>query len=115
MTAPARPADTRDTLVHAVCCDANVGLCGTGLTGGDRYTDDAVASCPLCVIAEQLGLPCATPGCEIGLDAVLAQLADLAPLGRCAVCGCTDDDACPGGCRWVADDLCSACAPGREG
>lgn len=27
----------------------------------------------------------------------------------CRVCGCTDDHACPGGCCWVEDDLCSAC------
>lgn len=27
----------------------------------------------------------------------------------CSVCGCTDDEACDGGCAWVADDLCSAC------
>jgi len=29
---------------------------------------------------------------------------------RCRVCGCTDDQACPGGCRWVDVDLCSRCA-----
>lgn len=29
---------------------------------------------------------------------------------RCRVCGCTDDHACEGGCWWVAEDLCSACA-----
>lgn len=42
----------------------------------------------------------------------------------CRVCGCTDDNACPGGCCWVEDpeglgDLCSACFarmyPGMEG
>ena len=27
----------------------------------------------------------------------------------CRVCGCTDDEACAGGCHWVEDDLCSAC------
>lgn len=32
-------------------------------------------------------------------------------MGRvCRVCGCTDDHACPGGCYWVEEDLCSACA-----
>jgi hypothetical protein len=34
----------------------------------------------------------------------------------CRVCGCTDDEACDGGCEWVDDpqggDLCSACAEG---
>jgi len=28
----------------------------------------------------------------------------------CAVCGCTDEEACEGGCRWVEDDLCSRCS-----
>jgi hypothetical protein len=27
----------------------------------------------------------------------------------CRLCGCTDACACPGGCWWVEDDLCSAC------
>ena len=27
----------------------------------------------------------------------------------CRVCGCTDDQACPGGCYWVEDGLCSQC------
>lgn len=27
----------------------------------------------------------------------------------CRGCGCTDTRACPGGCSWVEDDLCSAC------
>jgi len=28
----------------------------------------------------------------------------------CRSCGCTDARACPGGCTWVAPDLCSSCA-----
>lgn len=34
----------------------------------------------------------------------------------CRVCGCTDFQACEGGCWWVAVDLCSSCAdaPSRE-
>lgn len=27
----------------------------------------------------------------------------------CRVCGCTQDNACPGGCYWVEEDLCSKC------
>lgn len=27
----------------------------------------------------------------------------------CILCGCTDDYACPGGCWWVAPNLCSRC------
>lgn len=32
--------------------------------------------------------------------------------GRCAVCGCTDRRACPGGCAWThpGHTLCSRCA-----
>jgi len=36
----------------------------------------------------------------------------------CRVCGCTEDNACEGGCSWVPDpdggDLCSACAERLE-
>lgn len=37
---------------------------------------------------------------------------DFAALGirACRECGCTDDQACDGGCEWVEDDLCSRCA-----
>jgi len=30
----------------------------------------------------------------------------------CEVCGCTELDACPGGCGWAADHLCTSCATG---
>ena len=32
-----------------------------------------------------------------------------AKVRTCRVCGCTDEHACPGGCSWVQEDLCSAC------
>lgn len=28
---------------------------------------------------------------------------------KCMFCGCTDDHACPGGCSWIAPNLCSRC------
>jgi phage N-6-adenine-methyltransferase len=31
-------------------------------------------------------------------------------LVACRECGCTDDEACEGGCVWVEADLCSRCA-----
>lgn len=31
-------------------------------------------------------------------------------LGRCRECGCTEGQACEGGCWWVEEDLCSSCA-----
>jgi len=36
-------------------------------------------------------------------------------VAHCAICGCTDEQACEGGCQWVSSDtgvdaLCSSCA-----
>lgn len=28
--------------------------------------------------------------------------------GRCVLCGCTDLQACPGGCSWVIEGVCSS-------
>jgi hypothetical protein len=36
-------------------------------------------------------------------------MVDRASLRACAICGCTDDLACEGGCHWVGPNLCSAC------
>jgi hypothetical protein len=33
----------------------------------------------------------------------------------CKGCGCTDSNACPGGCSWATRDLCSRCKARREG
>lgn len=32
----------------------------------------------------------------------------------CRVCGCTQYNACDGGCWWVQDDLCSECIDSSE-
>jgi hypothetical protein len=34
--------------------------------------------------------------------------------GFCRYCGCTDNQACPGGCYWIRPNICSACS-GRAG
>lgn len=34
---------------------------------------------------------------------------DCKDLAVCRKCGCTDNNACPDGCFWVEEDLCSAC------
>lgn len=36
------------------------------------------------------------------------------PESICRVCGCTENNACEGGCSWVEPDLCSACAEQTE-
>jgi hypothetical protein len=28
---------------------------------------------------------------------------------RCRICGCSESDACEGGCRWTEADLCDTC------
>jgi hypothetical protein len=53
---------------------------------------------------------------EIALPEWLCALIDMALEPRCRVCGCTDEQACAGGCFWVEDpeglgDLCSRCGP----
>jgi hypothetical protein len=30
---------------------------------------------------------------------------------KCEFCGCTDEMACPEGCYWFAEKVCSSCAP----
>lgn len=40
---------------------------------------------------------------------------ELFDVQKCRVCGCTDNNACEGGCYWVEDDLCSKCAEKLEG
>lgn len=42
----------------------------------------------------------------------LEQLDDEPVPGVCMACGCTEDDACDGGCIWANADatLCSQCA-----
>lgn len=37
------------------------------------------------------------------------------PERRCRGCGCTQAAACPGGCWWAAQDLCSSCARVERG
>jgi len=33
---------------------------------------------------------------------------------RCRACGCTSEQACPGGCTWIAPDRCSRCRKTRR-
>jgi len=46
------------------------------------------------------------------IGVLLAELeqAGVEPARTCRVCDCTEDAPCPGGCSWVEEDLCSACA-----
>lgn len=33
---------------------------------------------------------------------------------HCRICGCTDNETCPGGCYWSDVALCSACFGGEQ-
>ena len=52
-------------------------------------------------------------GAQGGIDQVLLEL-----VRTCHACGCTDEQACFGGCWWVNDDgtpdLCSSCGSGPQ-
>jgi hypothetical protein len=69
----------------------------------DVYQDVNVEDCPE---------NCGEPDCEERAwrcwQKKLLEIVDAEPV--CRVCGCTQDNACPGGCSWVEDDLCSCCA-----
>jgi hypothetical protein len=41
-------------------------------------------------------------GCGCGLCSGLVALVRAEGGGRCARCGCTEDDACEGGCAWTS-------------
>lgn len=43
-------------------------------------------------------------------EARALMVRNLGTMRKCRVCGCDDFHACPGGCSWVEDDVCSACA-----
>jgi hypothetical protein len=46
-----------------------------------------------------------------GLAEKLRALEAATVARSCALCGCTDDVACPGGCHWATPELCSMCVP----
>jgi hypothetical protein len=58
---------------------------------------------------------------DLALITALGRIAGIAAVAldpetrTCRVCGCTDERACPGGCSWVEEDLCSACATPGDG
>lgn len=56
-------------------------------------------------------VPVFEPASPEEAQALMAK--NLGTMRKCRVCGCDDFHACPGGCSWVEDDLCSACV-GKE-
>src|SRR5258707_526671 len=63
-------------------------------------------------VAEEHGVPEAK--CRQGFRDLMALLFAIADEQACRVCGCTQNDACEGGCSWVETDLCSSCVCGAR-
>ncbi len=72
------------------------------------------------VLALMGSIGCAVRGDEAewlkwvtALEAAVACLEEDEPTGgvrTCKVCGCTDEEACAGGCSWAQPAICSTCA-----
>lgn len=67
---------------------------------------------------------------KCGMDEAMRDMAEMPPLPftqwgmvlgfeeneqTCRICGCTQNNACEGGCYWVEDHLCSQCAKKLKG
>jgi len=52
------------------------------------------------------------------IEAALLQLVGDGPalpaVRKCRTVGCTDDEACPGGCSWSQPEICSTCAAKQD-
>lgn len=69
-----------------------------GSTKAPFYRDQSDLETSLPWRAEEAG-----DGLDVLVDRALANQS-------CSRCGCTDEEACPEGCYWVAPRLCSSCA-----
>ncbi|MGH8748827.1 MAG: hypothetical protein ACREU5_06945 [Burkholderiales bacterium] len=60
---------------------------------------------------DALGMPDVAQGVDDGRDE-LVDVMNAARVSRriCTGCGCTEFNACPGGCSWATEELCSRCA-----
>lgn len=50
----------------------------------------------------------------LALENIEVALEHLGAARKCRVCGCTEHNACDGGCCWVGEDLCSSCVASIE-
>ena len=72
----------------------------------------AVSLIDFAVTEDGIGQPDTCTGYLIGLRELLNEHPELVDPGttrHCRICGCTDLSACPDGCHWVENDLCSNC------
>lgn len=78
-----------------------------------RFMDDYF-NCPFSNLPENMGVwkECGKSACgHTGSECWQRYFRERARSEQiCRVCGCTENNACEGGCSWVEPDLCSACA-----
>ncbi|MFE3202175.1 hypothetical protein [Embleya sp. NPDC059237] len=67
VNAPEAGSDTTSAseLVHACCCDPDVGLCGEDLSGSSWAADEDDIECVVCVDLVEAEWPCG-PDCPVG-------------------------------------------------
>ena len=97
--------DDEDVLVatvECVRCGQEVRLTGTPCEWTERDDGSVVVT----DVGPGIGHCCGLLYAD-GLDGV--EVYEI-PERTCRVCGCSELDACPGGCAWVGEDLCSRCA-----
>jgi hypothetical protein len=86
-----KPGEAKETALD-LAAEIVVGL------GRQRYAADALVD----ATDEELDQISAA-FIEIGVE-----LYRRARVRCCRVCGCTEDNACDGGCTWIGEELCSA-------
>lgn len=103
---------------------ARAGWAGPGAAGAAVTPGAATASkCCSAIEAHAEPIACHVAGLPDGIDRQsLARLTvDLNQPATCAGCGCTDTQACPEGCFWLAVDrsgrsgICSSCPDALDG
>jgi hypothetical protein len=110
-------------VVHLRASDLGIGAAGDAYPTLEAALAGEFAGAEPEVLAE-IARDAAQIGRWSGLEAVdvvrmLACLEVWELPVRCRVCGCTDQQACQGGCAWVPDpaglgELCSRCLPAAE-
>lgn len=61
-------------------------------------------------LVNAIDFECPNCGCEVALESYTYSEV----VRRCRVCGCTDTEACEGGCYWVEYNLCSNCVDKKD-
>lgn len=98
-----RPAGEAGNLAYYLCEGRFNGTVGCNWTlGGLLQIHDLEV-----VTEEGQVVPVFEPATPEEAQALMAKTAS--NIRHCRVCGCNDFHACPQGCFWVEQDLCSAC------